>query len=204
LLSKDGAELHELRGIVASGDNELLSTFYCALQIQQHSFKEGLLAAIPRWSEPVLGFVARCLASVDFASDLIRVQQFASATLSVVDARRGMRKIGEATARPGGSEDQLNPWQLVRDACLVDTYGCNVLPPTPTPLEPPVRLHESVPYCRLSDLPEDANFAANWVFKRAERLRVGNLTDAVTPQQMHAFLSNNVDVPRPFQGWLWP
>lgn len=199
----DGAAKRDLRGLIVSGDNELVSRFYCGLQIQQHQFSEGLLHAAPRWAEPVLGFVARCIDAVEFESSL--PPPLSTVQLRVIDARRGMREIAQVSARLIGGEGASNPWHLVRDQCLEEAFGQAVVPSLPPPLNPPVLVEAGRSYCRLADLPADARLAANWVFRREDRLALaGGVKDAVSPEQMNAFLSNNMEVPRPFGGWLWP
>lgn len=129
----------------------------------------------PRWSEPVLGFVARALAAVAADPALADDDAGDSATCAAVLVPRGV-----GTPRPLASVSLARypkGWQLAHVegdgkpkrrlftsridaplALLIEAL-CRVvwlestLPPVPEPLAIPIRTHGHVSYVRTDDLP---------------------------------------------------
>ena len=200
LLRGDCTALCELRGIVTAGESELLPTFYVALQGTEPRLTEGIVSGVSRWSEPALTFIARCIDSVDLEQVQWNALAFESIDLRVVDWRRRQCTVAHLKA----PASQANPWEAAREACLLASTDGIALPPSPSPLNLPVHTFEGTDYCTLGDLPAEARNAAQWVLRPSQRLEHPTRRDAVSVDTMQAFLSNNVDVPRPFRGWLWP
>lgn len=208
LLDGSGGSLCELRGFVASVSDSLVSDFHVGVQSAgQENFLHGLLSRSPRYAEPVLGFVGRALSSLDFAGSTWELPPHHGLTMSVVDARRSMKQVAKLCVplqRSELAEASLGPWDLVRRWCVQDVYGCERAPESPAPLDLPVRWHGEVRYCLLEELPADARLAARWVIPKDAKVLVPGHKDAVSPETAFAFLSNQLEVPRPFGGWLWP
>jgi len=83
----------------------------------------------------------------------------------------------------GASHWQVAQWAL----CIQQTEGI-LMPPMPAPLRPPILLHDGVPYCRLSDVPEEARHAYRKRHALSTCPLVPGCADACYPWDLHGFL----------------
>ena len=212
LLDESSRSLVELRGFIASVSNELLTDFHVGVQTPERPKPiHGMLHASPRWSEPVLGFVGRALSTIDLLEANWSLPQYSALEFHLRDARRGMRPVAslsspavETSGERALRDECLGPWHWVRRRCLEVAYGRDAAPDEPTPVVLERYPSSSGTYCLLSELPADARYAASWVIPSTARLDVPGARHAVAPKLVEDFLCNRLEVPRPFQGWLWP
>lgn len=162
------------------------------------------LLAYPRWSEILEAFVARCVCkALDtrpvFARQVVRV-----VSLDVILAGETIRQFSATVPRgrllvdgcpvllPGGpaclQQEPLPLWQLIGLGLSFHAWGTVEVPGLPPVVDPRVRYHNGQTYCRLSDLPSEAqSLCERWLFGQPTP-KVPDVEDAIFAQDMQRFL----------------
>lgn len=163
-------------------------------------FAHGVLRDHPRWSEPLIGVLARCLEASLEGRELVRWFDYRHATLNV--RLRGQLVIhdvacADRVALERGRDDLPTPfdtsapqnvWDVARLACASLAWGELSIPRMPEPLQLPVYDHEGTRYCRSSDLPDEACVAFDRCSFGASRPSVPGVLDAAFEWDMQHFL----------------
>lgn len=212
LAQTDSGQEMALRGQISGAGDGAQTDFNVSLMAADSSWTRGVLVAHHRWCEPVGGFIARALECVPNLSDCAndaRLIKVSTLKLLVRDFRRRMRPVLEVEvpceAQLAMSVEGL--WALVARQCALEAFGRPACPEATAPLRPTV--HEVVAegrltrYVRGSELPPEVEFATSWVLGNSARPE-GVERDAISVKAFDAFMRNEVEVPRPAFGWLWP
>jgi hypothetical protein len=194
-------EVHRLSG------QRLADYWVQALDPFGHPLREGTLRSYPRWTEPLTGFAARCVAGLPTLPG--RWNAGAASGALVVAIERGIRTLREVRARFDAERGELTmgatrvtlpvaPTALcLWKAMLVqDGFDALELPPLPAPLRLPLYAttgDAGAMYCRTSDLPGEARAAyGSWrrclPHHRAPAASV-DVPDAADPAEVARFLS---------------
>ena len=226
--SQTGQEML-LRGQISCATQGAQPDFSVSVETQDGAWSRGLLVGHHRWCEPVRAFVARALAAAFPAADeskcsgtsngsgvsLIKVSTL---KLLVRDIRRGRRLVLEVnvSCELEREASKWELWALAARQCAVDAFGQAQCPPAPGPLRP--KVYEAgaasdtgtgtgkavVRYVRRGELPAEVAMATSWVLGRSSRVNDAPEPDAISVEAFEAFMLNEVDIPRPALGWLWP
>jgi hypothetical protein len=222
--SQTGQEML-LRGQISCATQGAQPDFSVSVEMADGAWSRGVLVGHHRWCEPVRAFVARALAAVSLAADeskfsgsgvsLIKVSTL---KLLVRDFRRGRRLVLEVDVPCvlEGEASKGELWALAAQQCVVNAFGQAECPPAPGPLRP--KVYEAgadsdtgtgtgkavVRYVRRSELPYEVAMATSWVLGRSSRVNDAPEPDAISVEAFEAFMLNEVDIPRPALGWLWP
>lgn len=159
---------------------------------------EGFLYEHPRWSEPMSGLLARCIAVAEPAQTM-PLEPWRLATLVVHIRSRFLMEI-QATSQDI-PEPELNrslidappavksAWQLIRWRLAQDAWGQTEPPRLPARLQVPVHRDGRVRFCRTSDLPPEARSQfEEWRFGR-EAPTVSQ-DDAAFPDDIDAYFGS--------------
>jgi hypothetical protein len=210
--AESGLEM-TLRGQISGAGEGAQPDFNVSCRMANGSWVRGVLAAHHRWSEPVQEFIARALAAVPRASEgpnggsLVKLSTL---KLSVRDFRRGRRLVAEVVV-PCEGQPEVSPsdlWSLAAQQCVLDAFGQSECPAPTGPLLPTI--HESGKgaersrYVRAVELPAQVQMATSWVLGKRFRPTDVPEPDAISAEAFDAFLRNEVEIPRPALGWLWP
>lgn len=159
---------------------------------------QAVLRGYPRWSEPLTGLVARCLALVADESETPSPNHLRLATLSITLERCQLAEAHLIPEHASTSEDCLRPptqrrssislWSLMQKQLADEVWGMTDVPPLPEPVSVPVYQHGAMAYCRARDLPHEARVVFDrWRFGRA-RPDIPGVGDAVHVSDVEAFL----------------
>lgn len=160
---------------------------------------QGQLQDHPRWSEPLVGIVARCLDSALQGCHLDRWFDYGHASLDIALNGRRINYLAcveqpwltlsrENAPQQFDGTAQPNPWSVASLACAAAAWKQNSLPPMPEPQQMSVYDHEGTRYCRTADLPQEARaLLESWSFG-ASRPAVPGVPDAVFEWDMRHFL----------------
>ena len=210
LLPAKGGELI-LRGQMSSDGEGRQPDFRVSVQTGGHEeWNRAVLPSFPRWCEPVQAFVARALAALPDQSGLV-LEPLSTLKLEVRDFHRSRKLVLSASARyfpeDVGERPEpasCDPWRLIARQCANEAFGQVQCPAVPGELRPRIYEAPSGKCVRSSELSLEIQMAANWVLgTRAKPADVPN-RDAIGLDAFNAFLNNEVDIPRPALGWLWP
>ena len=135
---------------------------------QGRPFASAQLLEYARLAESYEALVARCL---HLALTVAKPQEpirYRLATLGVRLGSEFMFELHSRPSRPSRDDDGVNRlehlhdenvgrlWQGIAWEAASYAFGAIDIPQLPPFLEPPVRYHAGISYCRLSDLPADA------------------------------------------------
>lgn len=159
---------------------------------------QAVLHGYPRWSEPLVALVARCLELVAgksvariptglrLAALSITLDWCELAEICLVPDPESTSGIGPWT--PTNTTASISLWSLMQRRLSYEAWGMTEVPPLPAPVSVPVYQHGAIPYCRTRDLPDDARIVfARWAFGRA-RPDIAEVEDAVHVTDVSAFL----------------
>ena len=190
---------YRLQGTIAAVSGGRSVSYVTKLRNQHgEPVARGELQDHPRWSEPLIAVVARCLNSA-LEDRLDPWFAFQHATLDV--ALRGQRIANLACVSqlwPTCSREQLpslfdaaappNAWAIACLACTASAWQQLSMPPMPKPLHVPVYEYAGIRYCRAADLPDEARETFDrWAFG-ASTPAVPGVPDAVFEWDVQHFL----------------
>lgn len=159
---------------------------------------QAVLHGYPRWSEPLVALVARCLELVAGKSVARIPTDLRLAALSITLDRCELAEIylvpdPESTSEvgpwtPTNTTGSLSLWSLMQRRLSCEVWGMAEVPPLPAPVSVPVYQQDAIPYCRTRDLPDDVRIVfAQWAFGRA-RPDIAEVEDAVHVSDVSKFL----------------
>ncbi|MDL1907791.1 hypothetical protein FBR03_10115 [Betaproteobacteria bacterium PRO1] len=159
---------------------------------------QAVLPGYPRWSEPLVALVARCLELVACKSVTRIPTGLRLAALSVTLDRCDLAEIHLlpdaesmsecASLTPTNTPASISLWSVMQRRLAYEAWGTTEAPPLPAPVSIPVYRHGAIRYCRARDLPYAARSVfAQWAFGR-ERPDIAEVEDAVHARDISAFL----------------
>lgn len=159
---------------------------------------QAVLPGYPRWSEPLVALVARCLELVAGKSVTRIPTGLRLAALSITLDRCDLAEIHlvpdpESTSEnawwtPASTPASISLWSVMQRRLAYEAWGMTEAPPLPAPVSVPVYRHGAIRYCRARDLPYAARSVfAQWAFGRA-RPDIAEVEDAVHVRDVSAFL----------------
>ena len=155
------------------------------------------LVNYPRFAEPLALFVARAIEQVlAHRRDVCLTAPQGHGALQIDLNRTHLQRVQwalrDGTLLVDGLSVRTPPgaphWQVAQFALCLQQTGGILMPPTPAPLRPPILLHDGVPYCRLSDVPEEARQAYRKRHALSTCPLVPGCADACYPWDLHGFL----------------
>jgi hypothetical protein len=159
---------------------------------------QAQLLGYPRWSEPLIALVARCIAKVLEGAPSLSRSAFRYASLDIRLNREQVLEVG-TQLRDGKAycegwpiemptNEPAGPWQLLCWALAYVQWGTAEIPAIPAAVDPPVYYHDGTTYCRLGDLPDEARcFCGRWLWGQAVPT-VPGVDDACFSLDMARFL----------------
>ena len=163
---------------------------------------ETLLRQYPRWCEPIMGLVARCLAlsSPQAGDGLPRSWERMEVKIALRPGGRGYRLLDtvelsrdseglHASTIPATGAAQLmrgiapranytDPWDLAEHALRLTAFGKDELP-SPRELDVPFRRQENLSFVCTRDIPEPARSVFEERMKHSARPVIPGFADAV-------------------------
>lgn len=160
---------------------------------------QGHLRGHPRWSEPLTGLAARCIGAVPAKATAFDVSVVRCAGVVLKLDRRYLTElhVPMTDGRPfgllppsAGRHSPQSPWQLAQWCLADDAWGQLAEPPMPKPITVQVHHSGAIQYCRISELPAEAqDHFERWAFSRG-RPEVAGVPDAAFVDDVEAYFGS--------------
>lgn len=192
--------LNRYRGTIRCVQGGRTSAYAVQLYgLNEELVSEGVLQGHPRWSEPLTGLLARCIAVAEPAH-ASPIEPWRVVTLVVRQRRRLLMEVQAINEdglelQPGLQRKVAqSAWQVMRWQLANDAWDQTEPPPMPEPLHVPVYSDGVTLYCRIIDLPSEARARfEEWSIGRPVP-SIRHVDDAAFPDDIDAYFGRGTSL----------